>query len=252
MDNMTAEFRQHVQPFRYAMRTVGKPKMEEKKGYRIVPMTTQDTTKVITFLRSYFFLDEPLNIAVGLLDEPGSVCHELEQYCKESITDGVSLMAFSPSDELIGVSICGIMRRSEGEVKDEALNECRNKKFERILRLLTRANTDCDMFSRYPGVDEILEIRIVSVSEKARGQGIAKAFFLEGAKATAKEKGIPLIKVDCSSHFSGLIAAKLGFECIYQLNYSDFVDEDGNPYLEPPNPHRTLKTYILWVEEPIF
>uniref|UniRef100_A0A146KRC8 aralkylamine N-acetyltransferase n=2 Tax=Lygus hesperus TaxID=30085 RepID=A0A146KRC8_LYGHE len=229
-------------------RSVIKTKMEEKKGYRIVPMAVKDTERVINFLRTYFFHDEPLNIAVGLLDEPGAVCDELEDYCRGSIPDGVSLMALSPSDELLGVSICGVMKREDGETKDEALEECNNKKFERILRLLTQVGIESDVFSQFPDVDRILEIRVVSVSVKARGQGIAKTFFYDGAKAMAKEKGIPLIKVDCTSHFSGIIAKNLGYECIYQLDYADFKDPEGKPYLEPPSPHRTCKTCVLRVD----
>ncbi|CAB0019408.1 unnamed protein product [Nesidiocoris tenuis] len=71
------------------LRTVSKPKMEEKekRGYKIVPMTVEDTERVIDFLWTYFYHDEPLNIAVGLLDEPGSKADELEDYCRGSIPE---------------------------------------------------------------------------------------------------------------------------------------------------------------------
>ncbi|BET00919.1 Hypothetical protein NTJ_13735 [Nesidiocoris tenuis] len=248
-----ATYQRNIKTFfsEYVTRTVSKPKMEEKekRGYKIVPMTVEDTERVIDFLWTYFYHDEPLNIAVGLLDEPGSKADELEDYCRGSIPEGVSLMAISPDGELLGVSICGIMKRSEGEQgKDDALSECKNKKFERILRLLATVDSESDVFGHFPEVDQILEIRVVSVSEKARGQGIAKTFFYEGAIAVAKEKGIPLIKADCTSHYSGIIAAKLGYECIYQINYGEFKDENGVPYLEPPAPHTSCKTCVLRVD----
>ena len=56
--------------------------------YSIVPITVEDSDKVVHFLRTFFFRDEPLNVAVGLLDEPGATCKELEEYCVNCIPEG--------------------------------------------------------------------------------------------------------------------------------------------------------------------
>ena len=67
-------------------------KMNEVAGnkvpYTIVPITKDDAEKVVHFLRKFFFRDEPLNVAIGLLDEPHSTCPELEAYCMNCIPDG--------------------------------------------------------------------------------------------------------------------------------------------------------------------
>lgn len=59
-----------------------------KAPYTIVPITKDDSEKVVYFLRKFFFRDEPLNVTVGLLDEPNTTCPELEEYCTNCIPDG--------------------------------------------------------------------------------------------------------------------------------------------------------------------
>lgn len=56
--------------------------------YTIIPITNDVKDRVVNFLRKFFFRDEPLNMAVGLLDEPNANCTELEEYCLACIPNG--------------------------------------------------------------------------------------------------------------------------------------------------------------------
>lgn len=49
-------------------------------SYSIVPITVNDKETVAVFLRKFFFRDEPLNVAIELLEETDSVT-KLENYC---------------------------------------------------------------------------------------------------------------------------------------------------------------------------
>lgn len=51
-----------------------------KYSYSIVPITATDKQTVAAFLRKFFFRDEPLNVAIQLLDEIDSAT-KLEKYC---------------------------------------------------------------------------------------------------------------------------------------------------------------------------
>ncbi|KAK9512623.1 hypothetical protein O3M35_001006 [Rhynocoris fuscipes] len=218
----------------------------EEKGYRIVTMTERDTPEALAFLRKFFFHDEPLNICVGLLDEPGSTCKELEDYCANSVPEGVSLMVLSDSDEIVAVSINGILTRESNKKSEmiEEVNGCKNQKFKKILNLLTTVNIESDVFGRFPDINSLVEIRVLSVDDAHRGKGIAKAL-INRTRLLAKEKGYDVLKVDCTSHFSALAVASLGgYECIYILKYSDHLDEDGKPVFVPDPPHSCVKTYI--------
>lgn len=60
----------------------------QKTSYTIVPITSKEVDKVVQFLRKFFFRDEPLNVAVRLLEGPNSTCQELEEYCVNCIPEG--------------------------------------------------------------------------------------------------------------------------------------------------------------------
>lgn len=84
---------------------------------------------------------------------------------------------------------------------------------------------------------EVLYIKLLLIIYKY----LIKIFFYS---EIGKEKGLHICRVDCSSYFSGKLCARLGFEQIYELNYADYVDEDGNPIFSPAFPHTAIVTYI--------
>lgn len=51
-----------------------------QRSYSIVPITANDIQTVAAFLKKFFFRDEPLNVAIGLLEETDSAI-KLENYC---------------------------------------------------------------------------------------------------------------------------------------------------------------------------
>jgi len=214
--------------------------------YSIVPISNRDGDRVIQFLRKFFFRDEPLNVCVGLLDGPEDTCGELEQYCTDSIPDGVSLMAVSPNGNILGVCINGVLRREEHGCDKDSKNEqdeCSNKKFQKILNLLTKVYHESNVFKQFPEVNKILDIRVASVDDSCRGHGIAKALF-DRTKSLAKELQIPLVRVDCTSHYSAKAVARLGFHCVYTLQYADHLGSNGEPVFTPEPPHSCVKTFV--------
>jgi len=215
--------------------------------YSIVPVSNRDGDRIVDFLRRFFFRDEPLNVCVGLLDGPQDTCPELEQYCIDSIPDGVSLMAVSPNGNILGVCINGILSREQDncekeDSKNEA-DECSNPKFRKILKLLKNVYQESNVFGQFPEVDKLLDIRVASVDDACRGHGIAKALF-DRTKLLAQELGIPLVRVDCTSHFSAKAVARLGFHCVYTLSYSEYLDSEGEPVFVPELPHTCVKTFV--------
>jgi hypothetical protein len=61
--------------------------MADRNSYQIRRATPKDDERVLQLMRSSFFRDEPLNIAVGLLDGVDT-SPELEQFCLETLCDG--------------------------------------------------------------------------------------------------------------------------------------------------------------------
>lgn len=61
-----------------------------ESSYSILPITKNDIQTAISFLREVFFRDEPLNVAIQLLEETGSAL-QLEKYCISCLQYGKSL-----------------------------------------------------------------------------------------------------------------------------------------------------------------
>ncbi|KAL1451202.1 hypothetical protein WDU94_003486 [Cyamophila willieti] len=55
--------------------------------YNIVRLSPADADRVREFLVKTFFKDEPLNIAIGLMQD-GQRCLELEEYCTMPLSQG--------------------------------------------------------------------------------------------------------------------------------------------------------------------
>jgi len=60
----------------------------------------------------------------------------------------------------------------------------------------------------------------------------------------AKGQGFNYIRADCTSLFSGKLCARVGFNVIYELDYKDYVEENGEQIFSPALPHTTVVTYI--------
>ncbi|XP_065201618.1 arylalkylamine N-acetyltransferase 1-like isoform X1 [Planococcus citri] len=228
-------------------RSYSMDEIPKKTAYTIIPITNKDVEKVSLFLRKFFFRDEPLNVAVELLVEPNATCQELEEYCVSCIPEGLSIMAVSPSGYLLGVCLNGSLTRDSNEndnSKDHSIEDCANPKFKKILQLLSTVTKLSDVFGHFPTAEKILDLRILSVDESCRGQGIAKAL-IDKTIEIAKEHNFPLIKVDCSSHYSAKAVSRLGFQSIFTLKYDDYVNSEGEKIFITKPPHTCVKTFVM-------
>ncbi|KAI4495724.1 hypothetical protein M0802_008347 [Mischocyttarus mexicanus] len=128
------------------------------------------------------------------------------------------------------------------EEEPEYIKNCENYKFKKILRFLHHVDKKVNADGKFRD-QNILEIRIISVDTNWRGKGIAKTL-IEKATEIARERGFDIMRADCSSMFSGKLCERLGFEAIFQVNYSDYLDENGKPVFSPDLPHTAAITYI--------
>lgn len=62
--------------------------MADKRSYQIRKATTADVQKVTQMMHRSFCRDEPLNVAVGLMNDT-ETCPELEQFFLEKLNDGM-------------------------------------------------------------------------------------------------------------------------------------------------------------------
>ncbi|XP_052749587.1 arylalkylamine N-acetyltransferase 1-like isoform X2 [Galleria mellonella] len=207
-------------------------------SYTIRRITSEDTDAALQFLRNFFFLDEPMNLAVNLLETPESRCIELEEYSMSSISQGISVAAVDEKGEFVGVVINGLARREEVDYTDKS-EDCPNEKFRRILKVLEHLNREAKIWEKLPeSCDKVIEVRIASTHSAWRGRGLMRVL-CEESERIAKEVGASAMRMDTTSAYSAAAAERLRYRSVYQVLYSDL------PYApQPKAPHVEAKVYI--------
>ncbi|PSN44770.1 Dopamine N-acetyltransferase [Blattella germanica] len=151
-------------------------------------------------------------------------------------------MAVTKSGKVVGVSLNGSHEPGHLDEMQSNADNCSNQRFRKILQLLVAVERGAEVFNKYPDIDRLIEVRILSVDTSMRGRGIAKAL-LEKTRELATQLGFPLMRVDCTSHFSAKAMARLGFECIFTLRYEDYC-QNGKPVFHPEKPHTEVTSYV--------
>uniref|UniRef100_A0A1B6CV67 aralkylamine N-acetyltransferase n=1 Tax=Clastoptera arizonana TaxID=38151 RepID=A0A1B6CV67_9HEMI len=212
----------------------------------VTPIPENRYEDVIIHLRKNFFADEPLNASVTLC-APGEGHAELEEHSLSTLRCNLSIMAVQKdTDEVIAVSLNGIQNPGDIEVEMKKLENLADERFKQIFSLLYGINQSLDLFSKY-NVDRILEGRILSVDSAYRGKGLAKQL-VKRTEDIARTNNFKLVKYDTTGLFSQRICSVDNYETIYELKYTDYVNESGDPIFIVPAPHEYLKIMIKQLE----
>ncbi|KAL5233245.1 hypothetical protein ACI65C_000655 [Semiaphis heraclei] len=54
-----------------------------------------------------------------------------------------------------------------------------------------------------------------------------------------------MVRVECSSNFPASAAEKLGFKCIYSLNYKEYKNDKDEVTFNSLAPHKQFKVYVI-------
>jgi predicted GNAT family acetyltransferase len=88
----------------------------------------------------------------------------------------LAFKAISPNGELMGVVLNDLTSKNNREENTTTNNgPGDHTKFNYITTLLDKVEREADVFSKYPNVDRIMDIKIISVDKSFRGQGVCKA-----------------------------------------------------------------------------
>lgn len=88
----------------------------------------------------------------------------------------MAFKAVSPDGDLIGVVLNNLTCKVDGEKNNESEENAKdNTKFSDITTFLDKVEREADVFKKYPNIDRVMDIKIISVDESFRGQGVCKA-----------------------------------------------------------------------------
>lgn len=204
--------------------------------YEIKPATKADRKEIVDHLRQFFFRDEPLNACLKLITEENATCPSLEEYTVRHLDDGINLMAVKGS-AIIGICLCVNVEKGKEDPFD-----CKDEKYNKIVKILDYAEQNCDAFKIFPDCSKGAAVQVISVNPNYRSKGIAVELLRRACKL-AKERGLDFINITCTGAYSAKLAEKLNFELKYILKYSDYK-ENGIVVFKPQIPHTSLNVYL--------
>ncbi|TDG42207.1 hypothetical protein AWZ03_011367 [Drosophila navojoa] len=210
--------------------------------YKLI--TADHFERVIEHLRRNFFADEPLNRAAGLCQHGGGNA-ELEHHSLTTLQDQLSIMAVDGRKdsnnygEIAGVILNGVLRPGDTEQALEKLQESSDANYKKIFELLYGHSLQVDLFERY-NVEQIFDVRILSVDARYRGQGIAKEL-VRRAEQVARNSGFQLLKADATGIFSQKILCSQGFQPFSEQLYAKYTNDAGEIILPVEAPHIKLQ-----------
>ncbi|XP_045452224.1 arylalkylamine N-acetyltransferase 1-like [Melitaea cinxia] len=219
--------------------------MSKERAYTISLITEQDAVPVMKLVKRFFYLDEPLNRAVGLCTSETDPCPELDDYCTSSILDGLSFKATDVDGNIVGAMISGECPLKEDDNGNDLLSQaqrCPNPKFQKILYILARRESGAKLWEKFPHDEKLVEVKVAATDTNWRKKGIMNALTQETEKAV-KERGIRLLRLDTSSAYSAMTAERYGFTRYYKALYKD-IKMNGQPLIVPEPPHLYDCVYI--------
>ena len=168
---------------------------------------------------------------------------ELEKYCMNCIDEDLSFAAV-PKSGVAPLSVClnGTFTAKDIGSFEKLAAHCPCKKTQSLLRFWAFLDRESALWNQY-GVFRIFEIRILATDQRYRGRRIATALTHKSVEL-AKELGFPLVRMDCTSHYSALTAKRLGMEIAYSLKYSDYLTRNGRPLFDTRAPHNSATVYV--------
>ncbi|XP_061393499.1 arylalkylamine N-acetyltransferase-like 2 [Musca vetustissima] len=213
--------------------------MANTDNIRISVIQPEYRQRVLDFLRTHYFREEPLTIG----REPRHQEPDEEEFILSIINHGTCLMAIhTETESIVGVASSCPKGPDEAENLFEEVATEGPTKYGIILKLLAEVERDANVFHRYD-VQKALHVHVLGVDAKMRGKNIGGRLMFE-LTVLGKQLGYEVITADCTSYYSARLCERLGWECINTVYYADYVDDDNKkPYFVPEPPHNCCRTF---------
>ena len=100
-----------------------------------------------------------------------------------------------------------------------------------------------NVFERF-GVSKTIHSHLTAVDSSCRGKGVGIRL-RKALMALGRERGYSLMTVDCNSFYSGRQCEQLGMECVNEIYYKDYKNEEGRPIFNVKYPHERARAFVM-------
>lgn len=183
--------------------------------YRVQTITEKDFERVYDFMKSFFFIDEPLNASVDFIKDLDAH-DEIKIIWQAVLSQRLSLVCYKEgSDEVVGCNFLCVKRKSDPVEKIQL----KSKNLQLIIDGMTYAADQFNTFDHYQ-VDEFVSALGLSVNPRYRGRGIAVEL-LKARIPLCRASGIKLTANTFTGAISQVCARRAGFEVNYEISYEE-------------------------------
>ncbi|XP_046742178.1 arylalkylamine N-acetyltransferase-like 2 isoform X2 [Diprion similis] len=231
-------------------------------------LTTETLEGALQVIRDSFFKDEAVSQGVDLLSEPGAA-EELEELCRISAKDGVSVVAVEVSTgRVVGVGFNKIQTLAVPGVKgffEIFAENCKYNSSRALTDFMINVDSRLNLFEHY-NVDTLLEVMFLGTASSHRrrrigqlvvaasveigkelkaGKGVKTPVEVDGVESIANKDAVPqLCSLICSSPYSLKICKNLGFDTLVTVSFDDF-EFKGKKYSERIRDPENTSSYLV-------
>lgn len=207
-------------------------------NYRIDFAKQNDIHQILKFIEKNYFCKEPLCKTLQLSYK--GVDSALEKYIKQSLAEGMTIVARQKSEENAIMGIC-INRKSskwDGDRLEELAKNADNVNSKIIMYIWA-------LLEREPGMNDYLKeltifnMTFLTVKKSLQSHGLATEL-ARRSLALGRDLNYKFARIDCTGLFTKNIAEKLGMERLWDVPYKNILSEDDRTPVaipEPPNTH---------------
>ncbi|XP_053686524.1 arylalkylamine N-acetyltransferase 1-like [Sabethes cyaneus] len=200
---------------------------------------SEQSEEIRKFMLDYFYAHEPTNQSYIYGKDPAP---EDVEFSIRFLNLGLGVVALSSEGKVVGLSLGYVGELDDAAAMRNIADRSLDEKFRDIMRFLAVIQEGANIQAQF-GVTKIYEIQMLAVHPDYCGQSI-------GTELTKKQidiaidRGFEAVYADCSSVYSAKIMEKLGFECVHEIAFADYRNQQGVQIFKTDSIHTGLQSFF--------
>ncbi|XP_059471035.1 uncharacterized protein LOC132194022 [Neocloeon triangulifer] len=210
-----------------------------EKGFVVRDITPDLDQFVLDFMVDNLCRDAPLSKSTELYKDQASLDDMVWIWRDLSLPQRVSLVALAEGTPgadmknvgpenppiILGANMLSVS--SKGDPDLPILEMIKGHAIKKVFEHTEKFGKDVNVFEQFH-VDHYMDALGLSVGRENRGRGLGE-LLLRARLELCRGLGIPLTKTSFTAAASQKLAARVGFEVVKEMSYSEMTDEDGKP-----------------------